>query len=33
MKILGDQADREYLIRNAAELKVADLLQRLFDSA
>ncbi|MFT7632214.1 MAG: hypothetical protein ACI87E_003264 [Mariniblastus sp.] len=32
MKILGDQADSEYLVRNAAELKVSDLLQRLLDS-
>ncbi len=29
MKILGDQADREYLVRHAAELKVSDLLQKL----
>jgi hypothetical protein len=32
MKILGDQADREYLNRNAADLNVADLLQTLFES-
>lgn len=32
MKILGDQADRDYLNRHAVELKVADLLQKLFES-
>lgn len=32
MKILGNQADREYLNRNAVELNVADLLQKLEDS-
>ncbi len=32
MKILGDRADHEYLVRNAAELKVSDLLQELLHS-
>ena len=32
MKILSDEADREYMIRNAADLKVADLLEKLFHS-
>lgn len=31
MKILGDQADLEYLRRNAVELNVSDLLKKLFD--
>lgn len=31
MKILGNQADTEYLKRNAVELNVVDLLQKLFD--
>ena len=31
LKILGDQVDREYLIGNAADLKVVDLLQQLLD--
>lgn len=29
MKVLGDQANHEYLMRNAANLNVADLLQKL----
>ena len=32
MKVMGDQVDREYLIQNAGELKVVDLLQKLFDA-
>ena len=32
MKILGDQADLEYLKQNAVELNVADLLQKLLDA-
>lgn len=32
MKVAGDQADHDYLIRNAADLNVADLLQKLLDA-
>ena len=32
MKVLGDQADLEYLIQNAAELNVSDMLQKLLVS-
>ena len=29
MKVLGDQADRNYLLQNADDLKVVDLVQKL----
>lgn len=32
LKILGDQANREYFQRNAADLNVADLVEKLFSS-
>ena len=33
MKILSNRADVEYVIRNAADLKATDLLQKSMDSA
>ncbi len=32
MKVLGDQADREYLLQNANDLNVVDLLQKLLSA-
>jgi hypothetical protein len=32
LKILDEQADHDYMIRNAAELNVSDLLKKLLES-